>query len=492
MDIVAAYVQEQKRYSKNDLRQLLKHDEDDINRFIVNLKAFGILKVVKNNSHQLNINDLVDEDLVLYDIDGNSNDSLYVFTFVGIITVGSRVLISYPKYIKTEDRIIPKMKQVLKVLEKCNSKDEVVHDMSGNGETDNFNLLGVIKNLINDYMENGLYSNNQDIIETNGQGTINWDKTINESFALISNNKPYYVEYFTNKTVEDDLDYFRRLHGYILTDASCILTSANLTELLDIEELNLSEENIDVFGDAEYILDKIYKELNIQYNTRKQMLLKTMYAYIYHKKTMMTDNSISLYGSSKFNLVWEFVCSSVFDNKLRTKLSYLDLPIDLRSQYNRNQRLIDIIEKPSWIGYKPEGEYFEKESKDTLEPDIISILVNKEDSQMVILDAKYYDIHFREDKRLSGYPLIGDVTKQFFYALSYKEFANQHNFKAMRNCFLMPTDSKCMIKIGKVHMEMFSRIDLSDIEIRLLPTESIYKVFLSQQTFDIEYLELKE
>ena len=56
------------------------------------------------------------------------------------------------------------------------------------------NLLAVFLFLIYDYYENGVYNNTQEIIESNGSGEILWDRTINETFTLLSGNTPYYVE----------------------------------------------------------------------------------------------------------------------------------------------------------------------------------------------------------------------------------------------------------------------------------------------------------
>lgn len=44
--------------------------------------------------------------------------------------------------------------------------------------------------------------------------------------------------------------------------------------------VDLTDEELDDFGDKEYILYRIENELNTQFNTRKQLVLKTMYAYI--------------------------------------------------------------------------------------------------------------------------------------------------------------------------------------------------------------------
>ena len=81
-------------------------------------------------------------------------------------------------------------------------------------------LLAVLLFLLQDYYENEVYSNTEEIVESNGSGEILWDKTINETFALIYDNRPYYTDLQTRKRVDDEYDYFKRLHECILTKAS--------------------------------------------------------------------------------------------------------------------------------------------------------------------------------------------------------------------------------------------------------------------------------
>ena len=69
------------------------------------------------------------------------------------------------------------------------------------------------------------------------------------------------------------------MHECILTRCTTELQDADLLELFDIAGVDVSDEDIGDFGEKEYILDRIMKELNVQFNTRKQSLLKTLYAY---------------------------------------------------------------------------------------------------------------------------------------------------------------------------------------------------------------------
>lgn len=283
MKVVSRYVREQKRYTKNDLKSKFSFDEDGVEKFIKNLKAYGVLKSVKNTDDQLEMSDLVDDDVEITDETAESGDCLYVFTYVGVITCGSRVIKVYPKYLlsKKDDNVLDEMKQVVKVLERYSrSEEQIINVFNGDGENRSFNILAVILFLINDYYEYGIYTNSEDIIEVNGEGEILWGKTIDESFAMIEDNRPYYMELYTEKSVEDDMDYFKRLHECVLTECSRQLRDAQLDALFDMDVIELSEETLADFGDKEYVLERIIKELNLQFNTHRQILLKTLYAYV--------------------------------------------------------------------------------------------------------------------------------------------------------------------------------------------------------------------
>lgn len=104
MKVVSRYVREQKRYTKNDLKSKFSFDEDGVEKFIKNLKAMVSWRVIKNTDDQLEMSDLVDDDVEITDETAESGDCLYVFTYVGVITCGSRVIKVYPKYLLCKER----------------------------------------------------------------------------------------------------------------------------------------------------------------------------------------------------------------------------------------------------------------------------------------------------------------------------------------------------------------------------------------------------
>lgn len=488
MEIVSSYVREQERYTKNDLKDIFSFADNEVERFIKNLKAFGVLKSVKNGNDQMEISELTEEDIEITDDTAESGDCLYVFTYVGIITCGSRIIKVYPKYLLTEQDHLESMKQVLKVLERYSrSEKQIINVFNGDGDNRSFNMLAVILYLLNDYYEYGIYTNSEDIIEVNGDGDILWGKTIDESFALLQDNKPYYMELYTGRTVDDDMDYFKRLHECILTDCSEQLHTAQLDSLFDIDQIILSEEKLDDFGDTDYILERIQKELNIQFNTRRQILLKTLYAYVAQNRRLLENNDgISMFGTTAYHAVWENVCAEVFDNKLKTSLGKLNMSVPLSKEYTPSDMLIEIVEKPVWKG--PDTE--EKKASDTLIPDLISIPKIGNEDYFLIFDAKYYNLRLEKGKTLGGNPGVGDVTKQYLYQLAYKKFIKAHNIAVVKNCFLMPTEKNEIIDKGTAKMEMLETLGLENIQIRLMPAAMMYEYYLTQRKIDVALLNL--
>lgn len=488
MEIVSSYVREQERYTKNDLKDIFSFADNEVEKFIKNLKAFGVLKSVKNSNDQMEMSELTDEDIEITDDTAESGDCLYVFTYVGIITCGSRIIKVYPKYLLTEQNHLESMKQVLKVLERYSrSEKQIINVFNGDGENRSFNMLAVILYLLNDYYEYGIYTNSEDIIEVNGDGDILWGKTIDESFALLQDNKPYYMELYTGRTVDDDMDYFKRLHECILTDCSEQLHTAQLDSLFDIDQIILSEEKLDDFGDTDYILERLQKELNIQFNTRRQILLKTLYAYVAQNRRLLENNDgISMFGTTAYHAVWENVCAEVFDNKLKTSLGKLNMSVPLSKEYTPSDMLIEIIEKPVWKG--PDTE--EKKASDTLIPDLISIPKIGNEDYFLIFDAKYYNLRLEKGKTLGGNPGVGDVTKQYLYQLAYKKFIKAHNIAVVKNCFLMPTEKNEIIDKGTAKMEMLEALGLENIQIRLMPAAMMYEYYLTQRKIDVALLNL--
>ena len=487
MKVVSSFVREQQRYTKNQLRSRFEYDDVGVERFIKNLKSYGILKTVANTTEQKELTELIDEDVQVVDETAGNDDCYYVFTYVGVITIGNRVIKVYPKYILSENAPLARMKRIIKVLERYNhSEEQIINLFNGDGDNRSFNILPVILYLLNDYYEYGIYSNEEDILEVNGEGDIQWNRTIDGGFAIIENGHPYYPELITRRSVEDVMDYFKRLHECILTECSRQLHDAGLEELFEMDTVSLSEESLDDFGDKAYVLERILKELNIQFNTHRQVLLKTLFTYISQSRKMLEENQgISMFGTTAFHAVWEKACADVFGNKLGIPIGQLQMKKPLADGYDKKTKLIELIEKPKWC-----GENFVHQPKDTLIPDLITISECDGKDCFVIFDAKYYLIQLEKSRALRGNPGINDVVKQYMYQLAYGKFLADHNITFVKNCFLMPTEGTIIINKGKARLDMLANLGLEDIQIRLIPADMLFSHYLLRKKIAIKELAL--
>jgi hypothetical protein len=197
-----------------------------------------------------------------------------------------------------------------------------------------------------------------------------------------------------------------------------------------------------------------------------------------------------MYGTNSFNLVWEDVCGQVFCNKLYSKLDQLKLPVPINKDYNASDKLIDIIEKPVWIGYDAQGSHFYKNAKDTLIPDIVSIEKTDDMVQFTIIDAKYYNLQLEENKNLRRNPGIGDVTKQYLYQLAFIKFIKDHQIRKIRNFFAMPSLYNKILNKGCVQLEILKNLGLKNIQICWIPAEMMYDLYLSNNILNIIDLNL--
>ncbi len=336
---------------------------------------------------------------------------------------------------------------------------------------DNFNLLSIALELIYSYYDHGLYSNDKQIIEQNGCGEILWEKTINESTAYFSNGLPIYLDTFTVNQENNEQDYFRRLHAFILSEVCKELK--DILRILDIDTINISSEKREYFGNSEYILYRINQELSTQFFTFKQNILNLLKKYIEQDSGKNSSTNISFVGTNSFNLVWEDVCSEVMDDCINRSIKELGL------SYSKNPKqsalISDVISRPKWK-HNISGNVHV--ANKTLIPDIVTINCDK----LSIYDAKYYKIKL-DDKGVDKQPGVGDITKQYLYELAYKDFAKENNLVIDSNAFLMPTEGNEEKKVGTASMDIFyglGDVRLHDIDVILKPCEEMYEIYLEK------------
>lgn len=481
--MISKFIREETHYSKNELLDIFECGFTQLFDILDDLKKYGIIKVIEKGSKDIDLSDLINENLEDMDILLENNNQSYVFKFVGVIAIKNYILKCYPKYIEGKNPI-NELKTIIKVLDKYNSDKQFVQIFDDEGESKSLSYLPLILFFIKDYYENGIYTNINETFEINGEGEIDWNRTINETYPFIVEDRPYYTTLFTKRKTFDNSDYFKRLHECIITKFSKDLESLGLTDLFDFTPIYLSEEEIDDFGDRDYILYRIENEINTQFVTHKQLLLKALYSYIKNEHRISNLDGFSFIGTKSFKHVWEAVCAEVFSNHLSRELGTFDLKPSLDASFNADESLHSVIEKPKWTAVLDDGKEYPKDSQKTLIPDIVNLTADK----MMIYDAKYYNIILEKDKNLSGQPGVADVTKQYFYHLAFKDFLSKHSINTIENYFLFPSENAVLKDIGYVEMQMFKTIDLPAIRLWMLPANKIYNYYLNNTKINVSDL----
>lgn len=475
-------LQELKLYNISELQSIFDLPEDKTREVLKTLAYKNIVRKISKNLSNAELEELNNGES-FEQLNKEFEGDNYKFKFVGIITVKDVCLIIYPKYITEFDENFDKdnkiIKQLIEVMRKYESKEQKQF-LSNNEENKNYNLLALAIDLYDDYHVNGLYSNEKTIIEENGEGEILWDKTINEKDAYFINNVPFYLDFFSVNKETNEEDFFRRLHRCIITESYSKIEE--IFDILDYEPINISDDEIDYFGDKEYIITRLNQEMSRQFIDKKQKQLNMMKNYFLETENSNEDEEIKFIGTTSFNLVWEKVCAIVLENSLDKKLE--DLGLDTINNTG-NITLKKVISKPEW---KVFSSNIKHQSTKTLIPDLI--VYNKEDRSISIYDAKYYNIILTE-KLLKNYPGVEDISKQYLYELTYRDLIKQNNLKIKENAFIIPTDKKINPEetnfkeigkeIGTVKFEIFPKsLELKDIKIVLTPATRMFEKYLSK------------
>lgn len=520
MAITPAYVREDWRYSVADLREFFVLDEslndndkekmrdERLKTYIKELLSRNILKSVKAKKSD---DDEVEEANVEYasysDDELLSDKALYKYDFVGIVICEHVITYAYPKYIGEPQSLpienpVTEMQQVMKVIEKYSrtkSKQDVrdvdlFDDVDENGKV---NTLSVMLYILEDYANHGEYEDDAEILEINGSGEIYWQKTIDETYPIISDNKPYYVELYTRRKISNDASFIKRLHAYAVTCCSSEIELTGLTDFYSLPTADISDDEEETFGDTDTIIDRIDLELTQVFDDRKISLLRALRLYFKSGKILLGDNEMQVMGTRSFNLIWEEVCAYVFKSQKTQTVDKIEPKIDytlINKKFDSQPpTLVELIEQPIWKKYDKDSRGLPKRP---LNPDHLRFEKFEKKSDYTgplkyvfyILDAKYYSPVWTDDN-IVGQPGVEDITKQYLYYLTYEEILRRYHVTDVRNYFLMPkrkTDPKIP---GFVKLDTLRNLGLGVVEVRMLDPEMMYTHYLDEDPMSLSELQ---
>ena len=117
--------------------------------------------------------------------------------------------------------------------------------------------------IMNDYLNNGLYSDREKIYKRGQNGKINWKKTLNTKFYISGNSAVYLNPYVEKNTLEDNL--ITDIHAY------CVGVSINYIGWMFGE---IPSPNTKINSEkSDYYIKILNREMVHSFDDRKKMLL---------------------------------------------------------------------------------------------------------------------------------------------------------------------------------------------------------------------------
>lgn len=312
-----------------------------------------------------------------------TRDSLSAATVTLVTTVDSL----------NETELLAHVKLTLKVINKYNQEKHKEQEQYLAAEHDyipnSSHLVSVMLSLFQDYLDNGLYNSQEEVLEFNGNNDIHWDRTINQVTPHLINQRPYYLQWFSHHKINNELDFIRRVHASVISEIVDYFERRGLLDIFDLPAVMLSSDLLVDLDDLSFIIAKLNHELTNVFAYHKQLILHNILTYLEKRDSLLNNNAVTLYGTSSFAHVWEKVCQVIIG--------------DSRNEFQD-------IDNPVWHF---DGQEF---TKRTLRPDIVF----RQDNKLYIIDAKYYLPNIN-DTKLEQIPDLSSLTKQYLYHLALQQ-----------------------------------------------------------------------
>ncbi len=188
--------------------------------------------------------------------------------------------------------------------------------------------------ILNDYISNGLYNENDKIFFQSQKGKINWKRTF-ETTPFFSEQGAIFINPYVDK---------KRTIENIITEihALCINYSIKQIGWLfgNIEQIDYKHYE----KSKNYYIQVLTKELNSSFNDRKKTLLSNMITIIKSKFSNDSFEDVENILTSNYNYVWEKMIDKVFGNdsisNYRPLLKWQNLPKSVKNPHMRPDTII--------------------------------------------------------------------------------------------------------------------------------------------------------
>jgi hypothetical protein len=324
-------------------------------------------------------------------------------SFVGLMMVNNQSYVFLPRGTnleKQEEKIV-NASNTLKAVEKYSRISKTKIDLFDEGKGERkLNKLSLIRNLLDDFRQNGIYTKRRTINKLNF-GKTYWKKTVNKisPYPSVEGNPVYLDTYGSKKRYFNDCE-IAVIHAHVISKLDM-----NFSWLVTGNLKPLAPELI-VYGlprgDSSYQLSRLKNELSQTYSDRDINILKLLIQYV--KSEAGSDQSNFIVGLSNFHFCWEYMLGQV-----------------LKYTVSLNNKL----PAPAYIDN--DGNVLIANEK-SMRTDII--LHDEGNQQCTVVDAKYYGA-----TTVGTAPGWGDIVKQLFYEKALSKLDINWTIK---NAFIFP------------------------------------------------------
>lgn len=275
--------------------------------------------------------------------------------------------------------------------------------------------------VFNYFMKNGYYRTRDELYKKSTSGKISWKRTIKQIRPVLNNGNISYLEFITKRPNYNDDELVSIINRFCVYESfekiGCLFTSFCL-------------KNPHIKCQKKLFSSFLERKISETFNDDERELFKNMLAII-QENDSEGKKCEYFYGTNEFHNVWEKLIDSAFGN----------------------------VEKDSDIQPHFYWHITEKPLKITLIPD--TIMFNKDENKIYILDAKYY--RAGNDLNSGALPSAESVPKQLVYAerIRTKKIVKPEN---IYNAFILPFESKTQIKIEYFGFVEPDWIDSENIE----------------------------
>lgn len=326
-----------------------------------------------------------------------------ILKFSGITYSQGLTYIFFPKGFKiknhnSEDEIILNAELLLKTIKKYkNNINNIEFYDEWLSDNENFNIIKTAEWLIRDFKRNGFYIEDSNKREVNGKGKILWGQTIKKKIPFLRNSTIIYNELITEKNNIDFDSDISKIHKFVMID--CI---RKFGWLFDI---NIPYQNITLVLNRNQCMGILKRKLLDTFKDREKRLLINIIKYL---ELIDNENAIKGYVTPYFYWIWEEMLKNIFDHDVKLE-KYVPHPF---WEINNNKYYTNQI------------------------PDILTRYYD----DVIILDAKYYKVNFKNSNYLPGWE---SIVKQLYYkdtfaknlnvignffVLPYSDYERKHNF----------------------------------------------------------------